>query len=126
MRAAIVSICLVTAAAIAIAASASAQTFQKKSDGGKSVPMSAQQFKMKPQGETTAPPPKVLSPTAPARPKNMPSTTAPKGKNKVPLTAQDCDDLGGQILISTLCKSNFACSHTDQNGKTHSVCIGKK
>jgi hypothetical protein len=125
MRATTISSCLVIAAAIVIAASASAQTFQKKPDGAKAAPMIAQPLQKKPQGDVKASPPKVLTPTSPARPQHT-SPTAPKGKNFVPLSAGDCADLGGTVVYLTICKSGQACSRKDENGKTHQVCLHTK
>jgi len=118
------------AAALAITVSASAQTFQKKSDGARPAPnmvtqggySSAQQK----AGGNKAPAPQVLQPGRPsprAVPQNSP--TAPKGKN-APLTAQDCTDLGGEIEINSVCNSRFSCVRIDQNGKPHRVCINGK
>jgi hypothetical protein len=119
------------AAALAITVSASAQTFQKKSDGARPAPnmvtqggySSAQQK----AGGNKAPAPQVLQPGRPsprAVPQNSP--TAPKGKNMAPLTADDCTDLGGSIELNKLCNSRFSCARTDQSGKTYHVCINGK
>ena len=118
-------------AALAIAASASAQTFQKKPDGAKSAPSKATQGQyssaQQKAGGNKAPAPQVLQPGKPtprAVPQNSP--TAPKGKNMAPLTAADCTDLGGSIQINTLCNSRFSCARADQSGKTYHVCINGK
>ncbi len=99
---------LAVIAIVAVAsASAFAQTDRKNKNGAGT---------MAPKGDIFAP--------AKAKPKSS-SNTAPRPVSAMPLTTKECTQLGGTTGTSSVCGSGRSCKHTDQNNKTHEVCISK-
>lgn len=99
---------IATIAALAVSASAFAQTDRKKQNG----PV------------FNAPKGTVLAPVK-AKPSSSPNT-APRPTGNAPLTSQECTRLGGTVHKSPVCNSGQSCQHTDQNKKTHEVCVSAK
>jgi hypothetical protein len=49
----------------------------------------------------------------------------PQPAAATPLTASECRNLGGKVGGLFACKSGKVCQRTDEDGKTHRVCISK-
>jgi hypothetical protein len=49
----------------------------------------------------------------------------PQPAAATPLTASECRNLGGKVGGLFACKSGKVCQRTDEDGKTHRVCISR-
>jgi hypothetical protein len=52
-----------------------------------------------------------------------PTLTAPTRAKPMPLSTNECHQLGGKLVMDAACTSTFKCTTVDQYGKAHSVCI---
>jgi hypothetical protein len=58
--------------------------------------------------------------------KKAPISTPPKASTNAPLTEGECTKLGGTVSGSNTCNSGSMCETTDENGKSHHVCISAR
>ena len=96
--------------AVALTTTASAQTERMRPSGAAGGAV---------QGGAIAPPATGGKPAGAANP-----VRPPVGGVNAQLTKDECKRLGGTVIDGeSLCNSGTVCSTTDQNGKSHSVCI---
>lgn len=102
------SLLIGSVAAVVVVASVYAQPSALKSGGYEAV---------------VAPKSKGVAPAKPT-PKSNP-TTAPRGSTMAPLTASECEGLGGTVKQNFTCKGGSGCYTVDRYGVIRMACINK-